>query len=101
MAARPLSATYCRERVQQSTGQDARKQTKLGQSPYVASIPRRLLENRDPDRHWFGRGRSPPTPARIALMGVSLLQPLTADRTLIWFGSKSVKYASRALPVWS
>jgi hypothetical protein len=38
----------CRERVQQSTGRDARKQTKLGQGPYIASIPRRSLENRDP-----------------------------------------------------
>ena len=38
----------CPERVQQSTGQDARKQTKRGQGPHIASIPRRSLENRDP-----------------------------------------------------
>jgi hypothetical protein len=34
-------------------------------------------------------------------MGVSLLQPLTAHRTLICQSCKSVIYISRALPVWS
>ena len=34
--------------VQQSTGQNARKQTKLGQGPYVGLIPRRSLWNLDP-----------------------------------------------------
>jgi len=32
-----LCARFWRERVQQSTGQDARKQTKLGQGPCIAS----------------------------------------------------------------
>src|SRR5262249_9872694 len=39
------SATYCRERVQQSTGHDARKRTN-GQGPCIAWIPRRSRENR-------------------------------------------------------
>jgi len=45
---RLVCAMNCRERVQQSTGRDARKQTKPGQGPYIALIPSRSLENRDP-----------------------------------------------------
>src|SRR5262249_24091093 len=47
-------ATCCREHVQQSTGQDAPKQTNDGQGPSIASMPERIdnssgpPENRDP-----------------------------------------------------
>jgi hypothetical protein len=41
----PLSATCCREHVQQLTGKDARKQTNDGNDPSIKSMPDGRTEN--------------------------------------------------------
>ena len=73
-------ARLCRERVQQSTGQDVRKQTKLGQGACIASILHRSLENHDRMSSALPRSSASPRSTKASITRTGLLSPIPHRR---------------------